>query len=103
VTAPAAASWYLGTINAAKIQTNLTDPINGGSLASWGEANSATLVTLSTAATDFASTAPVTFTLPVQRKVVIAVLANFTLGTTTNGGYLVQPAYSVGRRRTLRR
>jgi hypothetical protein len=57
VTAPAAASWYLGTINAAKIQTNLTDPINGGSLASWGEANSSTSVTLATVSVDFASTA----------------------------------------------
>lgn len=94
--APSAASWYLGTINAAKIQANLTDGINAGSWGVWGEANSATTVALATVSVDVASTASVTFTLPVQRRVVIHVLANFNLGTTTNGGFAVQPAYSVG-------
>jgi hypothetical protein len=95
--APAAASWFPGvTVNAAKIQSNLTDPINAGSWGLLGEANSSTSVTLGTVSVDFASSCSVTFTLPVQRRVLIFVMASFTLGTTTNGGYLVQPAYSVG-------
>lgn len=94
--APSAASWFTGTINAAKIQTNLTDPINAGSWGLWGEANSATAVTLATVSTDYASSATVTFTLPVQRRVLIIGSAVYMIATVTAGGFWAQAAYSAG-------
>lgn len=94
--APAASGWFTGTINAAKMQSNLTDPINAVAWGFIGGADSNTAVTLATVGTDVASSATYTFTLAVQRRVEIYAQARYSLGTTTNGIALLQVAYSVG-------
>lgn len=94
--APTAASWFTGTINAAKVQANLTDPINAGAWGLIGESTVGTAVTLATVATYVASSASVTFTLTQARRVLVLVMADFQTATTTNAGFLAIAAYSPG-------
>lgn len=70
--------------------------VNACTFPYYGENISGSTVPLTTAATNVAGAASVTFTLTQQRRVKITVEASYRLGTTTGGQMRMLPGYNSG-------